>query len=152
MKQSALIGIGIIVIILVTAAIILQGRINFSGYGSLPSTIPSTSSSASPSETTSATSSASVKSFTVHGYSYGYDPSTITVNKGDTVQINLISDDIGHNICVDGYGVCSDVVSSGGSATLSFTADKAGTFSFYCSVDGHSGLGMQGNLVVQYIS
>lgn len=89
-----------------------------------------------------------IREFTVNGHAYGFSPSTIEVNKGDNVKITFISDDILHNLIIDGYNVGTDAVSSGNSYTIQFIADKVGTFTFYCSVDGHSEAGMVGKLIV----
>jgi plastocyanin len=52
-----------------------------------------------------------------------------------------------HNIVIDGKGT-GQVVQGGG--VSSFKADfTAGTYTFYCSVDGHRAAGMQGKLVVK---
>jgi len=88
------------------------------------------------------------REFTVNGHAYGFSPSTIEVNKGDNVKITFISDDILHDLVIDGYNVGTDVVSSGDSYTIQFIADRSGTFTFYCSVDGHSDAGMVGKLIV----
>ncbi len=98
---------------------------------------------------TSTTTVTNVKTFTVHESSFKIDPSSITVNKGDNVQITIISDDIGHDFCIEGYNICSATVSSGGSTKINFVADKSGTFAFYCNIDGHRSFGMQGQLTVQ---
>jgi len=92
--------------------------------------------------------SGTVKEFTVHGYAYGYYPSTLEVNKGDIVKITFMSDDILHNLYIEGYNVATSTVSNGVSSTIQFTADKAGTFLFYCTVPGHKDAGMTGKLIV----
>jgi plastocyanin len=55
-----------------------------------------------------------------------------------------------HNVAIKGDGVdeTGPVVSSGGTSKV--TADlKAGTYTFYCSVDGHEQAGMKGTLTVK---
>jgi len=55
-----------------------------------------------------------------------------------------------HAIAVEGNGVDMDgkTVMMGGTSTV--TADlKAGTYTFYCPVDGHRQAGMQGTLTVK---
>ena len=66
-----------------------------------------------------------VRKFTMTAKNYEFDPSVITVKKGEKVRL-------------------------GDPTTIEFTADKAGTFEFKCSV--YCGLGhrkMKGKLVVE---
>jgi len=137
------------------------GLILLSGCTTTQPTTTTSSSSVSSSVTTTSASSitttasqtstatANVKSFTVTEHSFAIDPATITVNKGDSVKITVISNDIGHNFCIESYGICSNTVSSGQSTILNFVANQTGTFAYYCSIDGHRNLGMVGQLIVQ---
>jgi plastocyanin len=55
-----------------------------------------------------------------------------------------------HNVAIKDGDVdeTGEVVSSGGTSTV--TADlKAGTYTFFCSVDGHEAAGMKGTLTVK---
>jgi cytochrome c oxidase subunit 2 len=65
--------------------------------------------------------------------SFSFTPGVINVNPGDRVVIELTSTDVVHGIYLDGYdlSVTSD---PGQPAQLSFTADKAGTYRFRCSI------------------
>jgi uncharacterized cupredoxin-like copper-binding protein len=68
-------------------------------------------------------------------------------------QISITSENpqpTDHNIAVDGNGadVKGNVVQSGGVSKLSIDL-KPGTYSFYCSVDGHRAGGMEGKLTVK---
>jgi plastocyanin len=55
-----------------------------------------------------------------------------------------------HDIAIKGSGVnaVGQVVSGGGTSTVSENL-KAGTYTFYCSVDGHEAAGMKGTLRVK---
>ncbi len=55
-----------------------------------------------------------------------------------------------HDIAITGNGVSQigPVVSNGGVSTVS-TSLKPGTYTFYCSVDGHEAAGMKGTLTVK---
>lgn len=63
----------------------------------------------------------------------GFTPSTVRVNHGDRVTVELVSTDVVHGIHLDGYGV-SAAADPGQPARFSFVADRAGTFRFRCSV------------------
>jgi cytochrome c oxidase subunit 2 len=63
----------------------------------------------------------------------GFRPSTIRVQRGERVTIELHSTDVVHGLYLDGYGLVV-TADPGQPASLSFTADRAGTFRFRCSV------------------
>lgn len=72
------------------------------------------------------------RTFRVEASQFAYGPSVLTVNQGDIVTIELVSKDVVHGLYVDGYGV-SVTADPGQTATLTFTADKAGSFRFRCN-------------------
>jgi nitrite reductase (NO-forming) len=75
---------------------------------------------------------------------------TLSVHEGEVVQINLINGEgAEHDVVVDQYAARSDrVLGKGASSTLSFTADRAGDFAYFCSVPGHREAGMEGRVEV----
>jgi plastocyanin len=79
-----------------------------------------------------------------------YDKSTLSASAG-TVTITMDNPSpLSHNVAIEGNGVeeKGDVVGKGEKSTVS--ADlKAGTYTFYCSVDGHEAAGMKGTLTVK---
>jgi plastocyanin len=64
---------------------------------------------------------------------YEFFPAVISVNQGDRVTIDLVSRDVVHGLYLDGYDL-EVTADPGQTATLSFVADKSGTFRFRCSV------------------
>jgi len=89
------------------------------------------------------------QNFVISASKFEFSPSTITVNKGDIVNITVKSSDVDHGIAIPAFGV-SKTIDAGGSATVKFVADKEGTFEFFCSVfcgSGHST--MTGKLIVK---
>ena len=64
---------------------------------------------------------------------FAFEPSTISVQKGDTVSIHLESLDAQHGLFIDGYDV-NIQAEPGKSAQATFVADKDGKFKFRCSV------------------
>lgn len=102
-----------------------------------------------PTVATSAMSeSGSVKEFTLEGGAYYFKPAVLTVKKGDRVKITLTSADMPHNLVIDEFNAASEMVTKGNSTTVEFTADKAGSFKYYCSVGNHRAKGMEGTLTV----
>ena len=71
--------------------------------------------------------------FQVDARQYAYSPADLKVNAGDTVTIHLVSNDVVHGLYVDGYGVSVDA-DPGQTATLTFVANKPGSFRFRCNV------------------
>ena len=86
---------------------------------------------------------------TMTAKNYEFDPSVITVKKGEKVRLIITATDRDHGIKIDGYDI-NQVLEKGDPTTIEFTADKAGTFEFKCSV--YCGMGhrkMKGRLVVE---
>ena len=64
---------------------------------------------------------------------FAYSPAELTVNPGDTVTIQLVSTDVVHGLYIDGYDLSVEA-DPGQTATMTFTADKPGSFRFRCSI------------------
>jgi plastocyanin len=82
-----------------------------------------------------------------------YTTDSLSANAGNvTVDFNNPNSALGHDVCVqDSSGKelgCSQVV-TGGSSTLDLSNLKAGSYTFFCSVDSHEAAGMKGTLNVQ---
>lgn len=104
-----------------------------------------TTSSAKP----TAEARSSVKEFTVEGSNYKFSPSEIRVKKGDTVKITFKDDDGSHNLVIEGYNVKTNIIGPGSEDTVTFLADKSGSFKYFCSVGEHAELGMTGTFIVE---
>ena len=89
------------------------------------------------------------KVFTVDSFSFGYDVTEIRVAEGDTVTINLTNSGGFHDWVVDEFNAATEKIAEGENTSVTFVADKAGTYEFYCSVGSHRAQGMVGTLVVQ---
>jgi cytochrome c oxidase subunit 2 len=110
------------------------------------STSPGSSESASPTSSSSPSGSAGQQvEIKLGAKDFEYDAKEIHVKKGDNVKVTLTSDDGGHGFTIPDYNVTIN-----GNGSAEFTADKAGTFEFHCSVmcgSGHSK--MTGKLIVE---
>src|SRR3989338_639203 len=104
-----------------------------------------------PAPTSSAPPSAAlaVKIFNITGRSFAFSTNEIRVKKGDPVKINFESTGGFHDWSLDGYNVKTQQVNPGTPASVEFTADKAGTFEFFCSVGSHRSMGMTGKFIVE---
>ncbi len=76
---------------------------------------------------------------------YRWDPSTIVVNQGDVVTLEIIGiNGAEHPFTIEGYNL-SDVVKRGQITRVTFIADKSGIFKIKCGVHLPT---MQADLVV----
>ncbi len=73
------------------------------------------------------------QAFNIEARQFSYSPSVLRVAAGDTVTINLSSTDVVHGLYLDGYGL-SVQADPGQTATLTFVADRSGSFRFRCNV------------------
>jgi heme/copper-type cytochrome/quinol oxidase subunit 2 len=73
------------------------------------------------------------RTFQVDARQYAYSPAELKVNAGDRVTIHLVSNDVVHGLYVDGYGASVEA-DPGQMATLTFVANKPGSFRFRCNV------------------
>ncbi len=80
---------------------------------------------------------------------YDFTPNPIRVKKGEHVRLIITATDRDHGFKLEAFNI-EQKLKKGVPTTVEFTADKAGTFPFKCSV--HCGLGhggMKGTLIVE---
>lgn len=74
----------------------------------------------------------SVQEVDIKASLFAWDPPIIKVQQGETVVMNITSQDIVHGIFIEGYE--KEVLINPGKVTrLEFVADKAGKFRFRCA-------------------
>ena len=73
------------------------------------------------------------RTFRIDARQFAYSPSELNVNAGDKVTIQLVSTDVVHGLYVDGYDISVEA-DPGQTKTLTFTANKPGSFRFRCNV------------------
>ena len=123
-----------------------------SGSTSNGSTGNGSTSNGSTSGSTSGGVQPQTHTFNVSATNFEFDIKTITVNEGDTIVINLTNNSNAlHDWVLDEFNAETDELSEGQSDSITFVADQAGTFEYYCSVPGHRQLGMIGTLTVNAI-
>ncbi len=78
-----------------------------------------------------------------------FDKTKLTAKAGKVTLSMANPSGIPHAVAVEGNGVDKDgnTVQKGGTSKVSVTL-KAGTYDFYCPVDGHRAAGMEGKLTV----
>lgn len=105
------------------------------------------------------------RNYLIKARQYAYEPSNLEVNKGDTLNIKLVSLDVVHGFYVEGYDVDAKVYSNQQKFffrrpsqnedwqevdEIQIIADKTGKFRFRCSnTCGSMHPFMQGELIVQ---
>lgn len=87
--------------------------------------------------------------FEVHASNFKFSPTEIKVKKGDTVTIKFMNDAGKHDWVVDEFKAATKILDAGQNDTITFVADKTGTFEYYCSVGTHRQMGMVGKLIVE---
>lgn len=126
--------------VLIIAGIVLSGNLNKSD-GTQVSTA-STPSVESASDTDGI-------EFVVTAANYEFDQKVITVNKGDEIKITLNNTEGKHDFVLDEFNVKTEILEADESETVTFIADKAGEFEYYCSFGEHRKMGMVGKLIVK---
>ncbi len=100
-------------------------------------------------ETNVAPTSPAVKTFNIEGGMFYFNPKEISVNKGDKVKIVFTNKEGFHDFKLNEFNVGTPQIKAGESATVEFTADKTGTYEYYCSVGSHRAQGIKGQLIVK---
>lgn len=90
-----------------------------------------------------------VKAFEVSGKPFEFNPKEIRVKLGDVVRVNFTNTEGIHNWTLNEFNVKTRQLQAGQSEIVQFTANKAGTFEYYCSVGNHRQMGMVGKLIVE---
>ncbi|MBI4117794.1 MAG: cupredoxin domain-containing protein [Parcubacteria group bacterium] len=88
------------------------------------------------------------KVFTLIATNWQFTPSNISVKKGDEVILKITSQEGTHGFSLPDFGIVK-TLNPQETVVVEFTADKIGTFSFFCSIfcgSGHST--MRGALTV----
>lgn len=73
------------------------------------------------------------RTFRIDARQFAYSPSELHVNPGDTVTLQLVSNDVVHGLYVDSYDVSVEA-DPGQTTTVTFVANKPGSFRFRCNV------------------
>lgn len=89
------------------------------------------------------------REITLTARNYRFSPTRIEVAQDDLVKLTVQSEDVAYSVTIDEYRV-SRRVPAGGSTTLEFRADRAGTFAFYSNLTNDSRHAqMRGELIVR---
>ena len=90
-----------------------------------------------------------VKEFDMIARQWAFEPSTIIVEEGDKVRLNIKTEDVTHGFAIFEFGV-NERLEPGKTTIVEFVADKKGEYVFFCSVSCGKGHGdMKGKLIVE---
>ena len=89
------------------------------------------------------------REFIIKASEYRFSPDRIEVTQDDLVKLTVQSADVAYSFTIDEYRLARRVP-AGGSTTVEFRADRAGSFPFYSNMtnDGRHA-SMRGELVVR---
>lgn len=87
--------------------------------------------------------------FAISGKPFEFSVKEIRVKQGDKVRIDFTSTQGLHDWVVDEFNAKTKQLTAGQSESVTFKADKTGTFEYYCSVGNHRQMGMVGKLIVE---
>ncbi len=155
MNRSVLIAGVIVALVLIGgAAFIFRGTqdTNEPEVSEQTPTNPAESPTASPtSESTQSgtTTTGMTRDITVEAGAFFFNPKEIKVKKGEIVRLTLKNTGGQHDFVIDDLKVRTKVLQAGQQEVVTFTADKAGSFEYYCSVGNHRQMGMKGTLIVE---
>ena len=79
----------------------------------------------------------------------GVQSPDLKVKLGDKVRIEVTNEQGIHDFMMDEFNVATTQLTTGKSDSVEFTADKKGTFEYYCSVGTHRQMGMKGKFIVE---
>jgi cytochrome c oxidase subunit 2 len=79
----------------------------------------------------------------------GFQPSTVTLRRGEPVRIVLSTADDVHCFAVDAFRI-EKRITPGRTTTFDFTPDRSGSFPFYCCLEsGRAAVVERGHLEIQ---
>ena len=103
----------------------------------------------SPTSDASGTLENGVRIINVKAFRFDFEPNQVTINEGEKVKLIITSTDVTHGFALPDYDI-NVPLPAGKQTAIEFTADKQGSFTFFCSIycgSGHSS--MKGTLVVK---
>lgn len=142
-----MVGVVILLVVLVGAFFLFRNKSSSTSQQPQTTTQPTTEVKASP--TSAPAMESNVKSFTIEASNFKFSLPEIKVKKGDIVKIHVVNKGGYHDWVLDEFNAKTPRIQADQTADVEFTANKAGTFEYYCSVANHRQMGMKGNLIVE---
>jgi cytochrome c oxidase subunit 2 len=67
----------------------------------------------------------------VHAHRYAFEPSSIAVHRGETIELRLVSDDVPHSLLIEALGI-DEEASKSHPGDVVFKATRTGDFEGRC--------------------
>ncbi len=99
----------------------------------------------------SAATGPALKTVQISEVDFKLQPAKVTVEKAGVYAFKVVNNGkTAHALEIEGEGVeaKSDTLQPGDSTELKVDLKKAGSYEMYCPIDGHKGLGMEGEVAV----
>ncbi len=135
-KPTQWLGIGVVIVIVAVVAYVIKN--------SRQTTVHST-----PAPVPTPIVADQAQTLTVEAANFSFSPNTIKVKKGTKIKITFKSNQGTHDFVLNDFKVRTKLLQANQSQTVEFTANKVGSFEYYCSVGDHRQMGMKGTLVVE---
>lgn len=74
---------------------------------------------------------ATTQTISIHAKRFSFEPAEITIHKGETVKLELTSDDVQHSLLVEGLNI-NGAMTKGHITEVTVTPDKVGDFQGKC--------------------
>jgi plastocyanin len=156
MNKNLVLGVVVILILVAGGWFVLKDKMTSpSETGVMDNTTTSDKliASSAPESMMESTDSSAVegiaKEFTVTGSNFKFDVPEIRVKAGDAVKVNFKNAGGFHDFVIDEFNVKIKQANGPTEETVTFIADKKGTYEYYCSVGKHREMGMKGQLIVE---
>src|SRR5262245_20973455 len=132
-----------------TSSLVIAGVVGLLSSAALHAVAHASTSPESPDPAAGQDQAPNKREITVTARNYRFAPNRIEVAQDDLVKLTVQSEDVAYSLTIDEYRV-SRRVPAGGSTTLEFRADRAGTFAFYSNLTNDARHAqMRGELVVR---
>lgn len=148
MSKNVWLILGVLIALVVVAVLALQG-----GYKTPAKPTPAPAVVApqtQPPAAATAEKAGEAREIVVSGGEFKFSPNLISLTKGETVKITFKNTGtLPHNLTIAELRVSTKTVGGGQEDSVTVTADKTGTYTFYCDVGNHRQQGMEGKVKVE---
>lgn len=90
-----------------------------------------------------------VREIEIDGSNFAFAPKEVRVPYGSQVKIVFKNTGGTHDLVIDEFDVRTKIIQGDATDSVTFTANKKGSFQYYCSVGSHREMGMWGTLIVE---